>query len=353
MTHPFLIYGANGYTGALIARTAVTQGLQPILAGRNEAQVAALAGQLRLPYRIAALEDASALDAMLSGVTVVLHCAGPFVYTAAPMAEACLRNGVHYLDVTGELVVFEALAQRNDEAQRVGVMLLPGVGFDVAPSDCLAVHLHRRLPTAVRLLLGVCALGKVSRGTATTMLEALLRGEGGMVRRDGKLTPVPLAWKTRQIDFGKGPRLAATVAWGDVATAYHSTGVPNIEVYMCFPKVIVRALQVGRYFGWLLRAPGVAKWLRRRIRSAAPGPTDEERMRGVSLIWGRAEDDLGHVVEARMRTPEAYILTALASLRIVQKVLAGDVKPGFQTPAGAYGADWILEIEGVERVDLG
>ncbi|GIV71202.1 MAG: hypothetical protein KatS3mg048_4064 [Caldilinea sp.] len=231
-------------------------------------------------------------------------------------------------------------------------MLLPGVGFDVAPSDCLAVHLHRRLPTAVRLLLGVCALGKVSRGTATTMLEALLRGEGGMVRRDGKLTPVPIAWKTRPIDFGKGPRLAVTVPWGDVATAYYSTGVPNIEVYMCFPKAMVRALQAGRCFGWLLRAPGVAKGLRRRIRSAAPGPTDEERLRGVSLLWGRAEDDLGHVVEARMRTPEAYTLTALASLRLVQKVLAGDVKPGFQTPAGAYGADWILAIEGVERIDL-
>lgn len=352
MSTAFLIYGANGYTGELTARIAVEQGMKPILAGRNQPAVAAIAARLGLPYRIAALDDPTALDAMLRDVAVVLHCAGPFVHTAAPMVDACLRTGVHYLDITGEIAVFEALAARYDEAKRAGVMLLPGAGFDVVPSDCLAAHLNRRLPTATRLRLGIRALGIVSRGTATTALEAIARGEGGLVRKQGKLTPTPVAWKTREIDFGKGPRLAVTVPWGDVSTAYHSTGIPDIEVYMTFPPAAVRAMQASRYVGWLLRLPGVVDLLRQRIRSGAPGPTDAERAAGSGLLWGRAEDDTGAAVESRLRTPEGYTLTALASLAIVRKVLAGQVKPGFQTPSSAYGPDLITEIEGVERIDL-
>ena len=352
MDTPALIYGANGYTGELTARIAVEQGLRPILAGRNETQVAAIAARLDLPYRIAMLDDAASLDAMLQDVSVVLHCAGPFVYTAAPMVDACLRAGVHYLDITGEIAVFEALAARYNEAKRAGVMLLPGAGFDVVPSDCLAAHLKRRLPSAMRLLLGIRALGQISRGTAMTALEGIARGEGGLVRKQGRLTSAPIAWKTRKIDFGKGPRLAVTVPWGDVSTAYHSTGIPDIEVYMSFSPAAVRAMKASRYGSWLLRLPGVVGLLRRRIRSSAPGPTDAERASGIGVLWGRAEDDAGNVVEARLRTPEGYTLTALTLLLIMRKVLAGEVKPGFQTPSSAYGPDLILEIEGVERIDL-
>lgn len=352
MNDPVLIYGANGYTGELTARSAVEQGMRPVLAGRSEAPLAAIAGQLGLTYRIAALDDAAALNDMLKDVAVVLHCAGPFVHTAAPMVDACLRAGVHYLDITGEIAVFEALAARNDEAKRAGVMLLPGAGFDVVPSDCLAAHLHRRLPSATRLLLGIRALGQVSRGTATTALEGIARGEGGLVRKQGRLTSTPIAWKTREIDFGKGPRLAVTVPWGDVSTAYHSTGIPNIEVYMSFPPAAVRIMKASRYLGWLLKMPGVVELLKRRIRSSAPGPTDAERAAGSGLLWGRAEDDAGAFVEARLRTPEGYTLTALTLLLIARRVLANQVKPGFQTPSSAYGPDLILEIGGVERIDL-
>lgn len=352
MPDQFLIYGANGYTGALTAHSAVEQGLRPILAGRNQAQVVAIADRLGLPHRVAALDDTAALDRMLQDVVVVLHCAGPFVHTAPPMVAACLRNRVHYLDITGEIAVFELLAARDDEAKRAGVMLLPGVGFDVVPSDCLAAHLARRLPSATRLVLGIRALGKLSRGTALTGVEAMLRGDAGMVRKRGELTPVPVAWKTREIDFGKGARLTVLMPWGDVATAYHSTGIPDIEVYMSFPPETVRVMKAGRYLGWLTRLPGVAALLRRHIRSGAPGPTDAERAQGASLLWGRVEDGAGHGAAARLRTPEGYTLTALTSLLIVRKVLAGQVKPGYQTPSSAFDPDLILEIPGVERTDL-
>ncbi len=348
--HPqFLIYGANGYTGELTARMAVERGMRPILAGRNAAQVQALGAELGLETRIAAVDEPAALDAMLQGVGVVLHCAGPFVHTAEPMVNACLRTGVHYLDITGEIAVFEALAARYDEAKRAGVMLLPGAGFDVVPSDCLAAHLARRLPSAMRLKLGIRALSKLSRGTAMTGIESLVRGDSGLVRKNGVLTPVPVAWKEREIDFGNGPRTAICMPWGDVATAYHSTGIPDIEVYMTFPPAMVNALKAGRYLGWLFKLPGVASLAKSRIRAGAPGPTPDERAQGRSYLWGRVEDDAGNSAEARLQTPEGYTLTAEASLLIVGKVLAGQAPPGYQTPSSAFGPDLVLELPGVTR----
>jgi len=348
----WVLYGANGYTGELTAHMAVAAGMRPILAGRDAGAVGSLAYKLGLAARTAALDDPKALDRVLAGATAVLHCAGPFVHTSGPMADACLRNGVHYLDITGEIEVFEALAARYAKAKAAGVMLLPGAGFDVVPSDCLAAHLNRRLPTATRLVLGIRSSGGISRGTATTMLQAVGRGEGGMVRRDGVLTRVPPAAAARQIDFGRGPRPAVQIPWGDVSTAYHSTGIPNIEVYLSLPPQQVRAMQASRYLGPLLKLPGVMDLLTRAVRSGPPGPNAEQRARGRCVLWGQVEDGQGGRAESRLLTPEAYTLTALTALLIMRKVLAGDVHPGYQTASSAYGPDLILEIPGVERVDL-
>lgn len=345
----YLIYGANGYTGELTARAAVARGQRPILAGRSAASVTALARELGLESRVFGLDDPATLDGGLQGMQAVLHCAGPFAHTSRPMADACLRTKTHYLDITGEVAVFEALAARDREAQAAGVMLMPGVGFDVAPSDCLAAHLKRRLPSATHLALGFLAISRVSRGTATTMVENIHRG--GLVRRDGVLTPVPAAWKTRVIDFGAGPVKAATIPWGDVATAYHSTGIPNIEVYALLPGAMRAMARVSGYFGWLLGSSWVQAFLKRRIQAGPPGPTAEQRQRGKSYLWGEASDDTGRRVVSRLRGPEGYELTVLTSLAIVERVLAGESKPGFQTPSKVYGADFILGIPGVVRED--
>jgi len=345
----FVIYGANGYTGALTARAAVTRGQHPILAGRNLVAVAALAGELGLEHRIFALDSPGAVEEGLRGVAVVLHCAGPFAHTSRPMADACLRTRAHYLDITGEVVVFESLAARDAEARAAGVMLLPGAGFDVVPSDCLAAHLRRRLPSATRLALGFAALGRVSRGTATTMAENVPKG--GLVRLDGILRKEPAAWKTRLIDFGAGPVPAMTIPWGDVSTAYHSTGIPNIEVYVAAPLGMRLAARASRYLGWLLGSGFVQRLLKRRIRAGPPGPTEQERARGRSLLWGEAADAAGQQVVSRLSGPDGYTLTARAALAVVGRVLAGDAPPGFQTPSRAYGPDFVLGLEGITRTD--
>lgn len=350
MHSPYLIYGATGYTGALIARVAVARGDRPILGARNKEALAALATHLKLPYRTVGLADPVALDRALDGVKVVLHCAGPFSATSRPMVEACLRTRTHYLDITGEAMVFEALHARDAEARAAGIMLLPGAGFDVVPSDCLAAHLKRRLPTARRLALGLQPVGRLSRGTAVTMLENA--GRGGLVRRGGALTAVPAAFKTREIDFGRGPRRAITIPWGDVATAFHSTGIPDIEVYLAARPAVRAGALALRFLGPLLRTAPARAFFEKRIRSGPPGPSEEERARGTSFLWGEASDEAGRTVCSRLTTPEGYTLTALTALLIVGKVLEGRAPAGFQTPSTAYGADLILEVDGVVRTDV-
>jgi len=345
-----LIYGSYGYTGQLIVAQALARGLRPIVAGRDAARVRAQGEALRLPYRAFGLDNRVAMDAALNEVTLVLHAAGPFSRTAAPMASACLRTRTHYLDITGEVAVFEALAARDAEARDAGIMLLPGVGFDVVPSDCLAAHLVARLPTATRLALAFDTAGGISRGTATTMLES--GGSGGAIRRGGVIEQVPAAWRTRRIDFGSGPVDATTIPWGDVSTAYHSTGVGNIEVYAASPPMARRVMIAMRYVGWLVATPPVRGLLRRLIRAGPPGPSEAARARATSRLWGEATDRDGRRAVARLTGPQSYALTAMTAVAAVERVLAGMVPPGFQTPSRAFGADFILEIPGVRREDV-
>jgi short subunit dehydrogenase-like uncharacterized protein len=311
--------------------------------------IAALAGELGLEHRVADLENRTRLDGALAGVAAVLHCAGPFSRTSRLMLEACLRAKAHYLDITGEIPVFERAAARDGDAKGAGVMLLPGCGFDVVPSDCLASHLHRRLPSATDLALGLRTTGGPSRGTSLTLVEQL--PHGGAVRRGGKIVPVPPAWQSREIDFGDARLGAITIPWGDVATAWHSTGIPNIEVYLALPPAQRFAARASRYFNWALRSKPVQSVLRGRIRDGAAGPSAAERARTNTVVWGEARDG-NSVVASRLFGPDGYTTTVRTALEIVARVLAGEAPPGFQTPSKAYGADFILGIEGYRREDI-
>ena len=348
MPNRFLIYGANGYTGELITRFAAERGMAPILAGRNAIAVEALAKKHHLDYRVFSLDEGGRLDAVLQEVDMVLHCAGPFSITSRPMVEACLRNKKHYTDITGEIAVFEATARLDEAAKAAGVMLMPGVGFDVVPSDCLARHLKDRLPSATHLSLAFYGMGKLSHGTQATMTMNV--GSGGAIRKDGKITRVPAAWKTREIDFGEVTKTGVTIPWGDVATAFYSTGIPNIEVFTVVPPSNLTMLKASRYLGWLLATKPFQDYLQNKIPAGGPG--DEERAKGKTLLWGEASDLNGNRVASRMQGPEGYTMTAIAALNIAQKIMDGNFTPGYQTPAKAYGADLVLEIEGVVRQDI-
>ena len=348
----FLLYGANGYTARLIIDLAESFGLTPILAGRSPAKLKSLAEKYGLIYRVADLTDVSVLDAILPDVSVVLHCAGPFSKTAAPMQQACLRTGTHYLDITGEIDVFEHGMTLHAEAIRQNVMLMSGVGFDVVPTDCMARYLHDRLPDVTHLQLAFFTEGgRLSHGTAQTALEGA--GQGGKIRRNGRIEAVPNAQKTLPVDFGNGQlRPCMSIPWGDVSTAFHTTGIPNIETFIGSSTGQIRLAKLGNYLGGLLRNGAVQSFLQKQIAKRVTGPDETTRQRARTHVWGKVWNAKGQTVETRLHGPEGYTLTALAALIITKKVLNGDWKAGYQTPAGLYGADLILEIGGVTREDV-
>jgi short subunit dehydrogenase-like uncharacterized protein len=335
-----MIYGANGYTGELIAREAVRRGHRPVLAGRSAERIEPLARELGCDWR------AFAVDApKLEGLSLVLHCAGPFIHTAMPMVGACLAAGAHYLDITGEIAVFESIFALDDEAKRAGVTLLPGVGFDVVPTDCLAAMLAERLPNADELWLAFYARGgSLSRGTMKTMIEGL--PEGGAIRENGRIVRVPLAYDVREIPFSCGPRLAMTIPWGDIATAWRTTGIPNIRVYNASsPRTIKRVKRMRRLLPLLRFTP-----LRRLIQKIADrrsGPPEDVRAAARTYLWGRVARRDGAEVTMTMETPEGYAFTVLSAVTAAERVLDGGVATGSLTPSRAFGAGFVRWIDGV------
>jgi short subunit dehydrogenase-like uncharacterized protein len=349
MTGRFMIYGATGYTGKLVARRAQALGLQPVLAGRNAARLGAVAEASGLEYRVVDLADGTALCRAVAEVDAVLHIAGPFSRTSPPMLAACLATRKHYLDITGEIDVFEACAASGAAALQAGITVMPGCGFDVVPSDCLAAHVKRRLPDAMGLSLALAGLAKMSRGTAKTGIEGI--GQGAPVRRQGRI--VALASPPRRpFDFGRGPRPSVAIGWGDVATAYHSTGIPEITVFFESSRQIEQVVGLNAPLRWLL-STAPAQLLRHRLVDWQPeGPSEAERDAGRAVILAEAVNAGGDCVRSRLETPDGYALTAMTAVEIARRVVAGETRPGFQTPSLAFGADFILGFEGCRREDL-
>ncbi len=344
----FLLYGASGYTGTLIARFASQYGLLPILAGRTKEKLEPLAAALQLPYKVVDLNDTALLQQALRSVKLVVNAAGPFVFTADQIINACLQTGTHYIDINGDIDVFEHIKSYDMAAKKAGIMLLPGAGFDVVPTDCLALFLKSLLPDANSLKLAFAGLGgSISHGTATSMLLKL--GNGGAARKDGKMVHLPLGQKSRTVDFGMKKIFVMSIPWGDVSTAYHTTAIPDIETYTSIKPWIHRLLKFQYFFNPLLKTSMVRNIISKKINSRPAGPTDAMREKAISLVWGMAKNAGNQTVTARLRGPEAYTLTAMATLLIAQKVLAGNITAGYQTPAGKYGADLVLEIPGVSR----
>lgn len=350
MPSAFLLYGATGFVGDAAARLAIESGLRPILAGRDAVKLEELSAKLGLECRVFDLRDPQRIEQALMDVTVVLHCAGPYIHTSKPMVDACMRTGSHYLDLTGEIPVYAALAARDLEARGRGIMLLPGVGFDVVPTDCLAVHLKNRLPSATRLALAFHGQGPAGLppGTQRTMIEMI--PFGNRVRRNGHLEHPGRAAETRLIDFGRGPVQATRLTWGDVFSAWYSTGIPDIEDYSVLSEANRRQLVLIDHLRPLFKLAVIRNFLKRRAR---PGPSAEKRLRSFMHVWGEVEDDQGRKAVSRLHGPEAGLIwTSRAALAAVQKVLTGNAPPGYQTPALAYGADFVLECQGVTREDL-
>jgi short subunit dehydrogenase-like uncharacterized protein len=341
-----MIYGANGYTGRLAARFARDRQLNPILGGRRAEPIRPLAEELALDSRVFDLADPAVAARNLAGVAAVLHCAGPFSATSRPMLAACLRARTHYLDITGEIAVFEDIHARNQEIRDAGIIAIPGVGFDVVPTDCLAAMLKRELPSATHLKLAFASRhGKLSPGTAKTMVEGL--PEGGRIRANGKIVKVPAAYKVETIPFTDTfTTTAVTIPWGDVATAYYSTGIPNIEVFVGMPEKQIAKMKVPGVVRWFAGLGPVQAFMKAQIARRVKGPTDEQRASDEAYVYGQAWDDAGRNVAMRLRTREGYSLTAESGVKATLRVIGARLAPGVYTPSRAFGAEYVLELEG-------
>ena len=341
-SQPWMIYGANGYTGELIAREAVRRGQKPVLAGRSLEKIQPLAQELGLDALAFGLDDVTAATQSVRGVALVLNCAGPFSATAEPMMQACLAAQAHYLDITGEIAVFELAQSLNSNARAAGVVLCSGVGFDVIPTDCVAAALKAALPDATHLALGFDSRSGFSPGTAKTSVEGL--AQGGKVRRDGNIVTVPLAYKVRRIDFGDGEKSAMTIPWGDVSTAYHSTGIPNIEVFVPgTPKIIANAKRAN-YVRPLLGIGLVQRLIKSRIGKTVKGPSEKARAALPSFVWGEATNARGDKKTARIRTANGYSLTVTGALAVTDHVLTSQPDGGAYTPSKLAGADLVSQL---------
>lgn len=346
----WMIYGAYGYSGRLIAEFAKARELAPVLAGRNPAKTRTLADELGFESRAFSLDDPAAIANALQDIDAVVHCAGPFSATSRPMIDGCIAAGTHYFDITGEAFVFEHAhsAAVNDAATRADVIICPGVGFDVVPTDCVAKALAEAMPDATTLELGFIGGSKLSPGTAKTMVEGMGLGTWG--RRGGKLVRTGVL--TRDIDFGSGPTPAMSISWGDISTAYHSTDIPNITVYIpARPKMIANAKRAAR-FRLLFKLPFVQNYLKGQVDKKVRGPSDEQRALESTRVWGEVTNDAGDRLSARLTTANGYTVTQLAPVAIIEHLMANEAPSGSLTPSLLMGKDFASSLDGSSPIEL-
>ncbi len=346
----WLLYGANGYTGELIAREAANRGLAPILAGRTAGKIEPLARELGLRHRDFAVADADEIAAHLTDVEIVLNCAGPFSATSAPMIEACLRTNTKYLDITGEIAVFEHAQGLHIQAERAGIVVCPGVGFDVIPTDCLAAILHKELPDATNLRLGFDTPFALSPGTSKSIVEGL--SSTGRIRVEKEIISVPQAWRTRRIDFGAGERLAMTFAAADVSSAFHTTAIPNIEVYVRVRPWQLAAVRLGGLLRPVLARPGVQRVLKRLVAATVRGPASAVRAARPVRVWGEVTNAAGERRTARVTTASLYSITVDGALAAVAALQGGRRAGGYYTPTQLLGADIVTTLPGSSSVTV-
>lgn len=346
----WMIYGAYGYSGELIAREAVRRGLRPVLAGRNAGQLKALGESLGLTWRVFGLDAPDTVSHALADMRLVIHCAGPFSATAKPMLEGCLEAGTHYLDITGEISVFEQAKALDARAREAGVTLCPGTGFDVIPTDCLARLLADKMPDATHLDLAFAGGAALSPGTAQTSIEGM--AEGVAVREAGQIVRKRSGYTTRDIDFGKGAKQATPIPWGDVSTAYTSTQIPNIRVFVPASPRTLKAMKRANLLRPLLRLGVVQNLLKSRVRKTVKGPDAQARAKMRMSVWGEVRNAQGQRLSASVETPNGYDVTTWGPLLIAQHLLDGADAPGYKTPSLLMGGDWLRGLPGVGPVDF-
>ncbi|MCB1176644.1 MAG: saccharopine dehydrogenase NADP-binding domain-containing protein [Leptospiraceae bacterium] len=344
----WLIYGATGFTGELIIKEAIKKNLFPIIAGRSHEKISSLAEKYKLPYRVFSLDKEEEIIRNISDISLVLHCAGPFIHTAKPMVDACLKVKSHYLDITGEMPVFELMFSLDKKARESEILIIPGVGFDVVPTDCMAKFVQDELPDANELDIAFIGLGNISSGTMKSMIELI--PNGGYIRKAGQLESNPLGKGERKFKFQElGEVKVIPIPWGDLVTAYKTTGIPNITTYTSYPDIFLSLLPILEPAGRVLFGfQPMRKIIQKLVEWVIPGPNDEVQTNSISYIYTKAVNSKGEIREAWLNTREGYSFTAESAILCVEKTFKSYLT-GTLTPSQAFGKNLVLEISNTTR----
>jgi short subunit dehydrogenase-like uncharacterized protein len=346
----WMIYGANGTTGELIAEEAIRRRHRPVLAGRSDEKLTPLAERLGLSWLKVDLLDEEQLGKTVGDFELVFNAAGPYVHTAAPMVRACLEAGTSYLDVAGEVMVLEQVLALHQQAQEEGIAIIPGVGFNVLASDDLALYVADQIENPTRLDIATSWItNQISPGSAKTMIESAHIGT--LARFEGQIKRTGVRDGLRQLPFLDGMHTVLPTTLGDLATAYRTTGIPNISTYTAFPGWMATIYsRTEPIFRTLYRFSLLRRMASKGAEMSARRGSNHERTGEPSQVWVRVRNEEGDEKQAWLETEESYQFTAAASVRSVEKVLS--IRPqGVLTPALAFGADFVLEIPGTRRVD--
>jgi short subunit dehydrogenase-like uncharacterized protein len=325
-----MIYGAAGYTGRMASTNAKAHGLDFVIAGRakDEDRLAPIARELGVEHRLFAADDRTATEAALADVGVLLNCAGPFMHTAEPLMRACIATGTHYLDIAAEMDSYHLAEALDAEAKAAGVMLLPGSGGSVAMLGSLAGHAAKRVTAPTKLSIAMQIAGGFSRGSAVSAsenvtTETLHRVDGTLVSRSPE--------EVRPFDFGKGPATSFPVTLPDLITIWRATQIPNIETFV---HVSEGAFPEGD------------------LAAMSDGPTREQREanRYYAAVEVTGED--GTVVRSVLDTVNGYTFTTIAAAEAARRVVGGEQRPGFQTPAMLFGDGFAETIADTMIEDL-
>jgi len=338
-----IIYGAYGYSAKLILENLIKNDVKPMLAGRDEYKLRKVANDYDCDFVVFDLEDQEKIKENLKGYHTVLNCAGPFKYTAEKFFKACIETCTNYLDITGEIPVLEKAWTYNEQAKEKGITILPAVGFDVIPTDCLAAKLKEEMPEAISLKLGFDGKGnKMSRGTNLTTLEII--DEESKIRRDGKILTIPIGELVYEIKNDKIEFQGIAIPWGDVSSAYYSTGIPNIEVFLGVNKAAFASRRLFAAGKSILGINFVKDFLMKQISKRMSGPSAYERQKASMIVWGEVENENGEKLFEAYRFIDGYELTGRGAAEAVIKVMNKEVEKGTQTPSLAFGYEFMEQF---------
>lgn len=327
-----LVYGAAGYMGQLFLKQARHANFDLVLGSRSKIDT-------NYPLRLFSLENHASIVENIKDVKLVINLAGPFKNTNKPLVEACIAKGTHYIDIAGEVAELETVFTYNEKAKEANVMLMPGAGFGVVPTDIAANMTKEKLPDATYLKIAYVTDGGASRGTLKTLLGDI--NKAGVILENGVYKKAMPASKSIELRTNnKEYRLVYNPWRADLFTAKISTGILNIETYANFPNLIEKMMR------------GKLLWLRdfllkRLINSLPTGPSEKQIKKGSTICYAEAGNSSGEKAKATVLGPEAYLFTAETLVRITQKIIDNHTSPGFQTP-NIYGVELITSIPKVE-----